>query len=208
MDNNSIAVGVFDKQARNYQDKYMDQSLYSSTLDLFCNALPPGEAAVLDIACGPGNITRYLLQQRPDLRLLGLDLAPAMLDLARDNNPKAAFAQMDCRDIAQLNDRYHGIVCGFAFPYLNRDEALKLIADAAALLLPGGILYLSTIEGPYSSSGPYTSSNGTEVYMHYYEAADLVPAMEAAGFELFHQQQQSSPGPMGTSDLILVARKQ
>ncbi|WP_118974989.1 class I SAM-dependent methyltransferase [Taibaiella koreensis] len=207
MDKTTIAVQVFDEQARNYQDKYMDQSLYGNTLDLFCSSLPPGKATVLDLACGPGNITRYLLQQRPELQLLGLDLAPAMLELARSNNPGATFAQMDCRDIAGLNDRYHGLVCGFVLPYLDRAEALKLIADAAVLLLPGGIFYLSTIEGPYSSSGLYTSSNGKQVYMHYYEAPDLIPAVEAAGLELLHTQQQSSPGPMGTMDLILVARK-
>ncbi|MDR2261463.1 MAG: class I SAM-dependent methyltransferase [Azoarcus sp.] len=45
--------------------------------------LPPGPAAVLDIGCGIGSLLAALATQRPDLRLTGIETAPAPFALAR-----------------------------------------------------------------------------------------------------------------------------
>lgn len=50
-------------------------------------ALPPG-AAVLDIGCGIGEVTRWLLSQRPDLRVTGVDF-PEMVERAARELPPA-----------------------------------------------------------------------------------------------------------------------
>ena len=144
MDKLQMAINVFNKRAVQYQDKFMDVALYHDSFDLFCNSIPKQTAAVLEIACGPGNITRYLLEKRPDFQLLGIDLAPNMLELARSNNPQAEFMLMDGRDILRLNKLFDGIMCGFCLPYLSREEAVKMIGDAARLLLPGGIFCCKT----------------------------------------------------------------
>src|SRR6185295_3669822 len=102
MDKTKIAVNIFNKHASKYQDKFMDVNLYAGSFDFFCDAAKKQNAKILEIACGPGNITSYLLNKRPDFKILGIDLAPNMIALAKINNPKADFQLMDCRDI--LND--------------------------------------------------------------------------------------------------------
>src|SRR6478736_3881300 len=102
MDKTQMAVDVFDLRADQYESKFMDVTLYHATLDLFCNAVAKKDAAILELACGPGNITKYLLAKRPDFRLLGTDLSPNMLALARKNNPIATFALLDCREINRM----------------------------------------------------------------------------------------------------------
>ena len=62
----------------------MDVTLYDDSYKQFCELLPLERARVLDAACGPGNVSRYLLAQRPNLDLLGIDLAPRMVELARE----------------------------------------------------------------------------------------------------------------------------
>ena len=83
-DYNAAAVNVFNAHASQYQEKFMDVSLYSTELDLFLEGLADDDR-VLDLACGPGNIARYLLCRKPRLRLQGIDLSPAMLELAKAN---------------------------------------------------------------------------------------------------------------------------
>lgn len=207
MDKTAMAVAVFDEHARLYQDKYMDQHAYGATLDLFCHHLPQQDAAVLDVACGPGNISRYLLAQRPELHMLGIDLSPNMLRLARENNPQADYKLLDCRHIDRLDMQFAGIVCGFVLPYLSREEALQLITNASSLLLPGGVLYISTMEDAYSKSGMQTSSSGSQLYQYFHEAAYLIPALEASGYTLILQHRQPFPAHPATTDLILIARK-
>ena len=63
------AIFIFNHHAEEYQSKYMDLAKYHESLDLFCS-LVPTSPHLLDIACGPGNMTKYVLDQYP-VRPLG-----------------------------------------------------------------------------------------------------------------------------------------
>jgi ubiquinone/menaquinone biosynthesis C-methylase UbiE len=182
MDKTKTAVNIFNKLAKEYADKFMNVELYADSFNLFCDAIKKENAEVLELACGPGNITKYLLAKRPDLKILGIDLAPNMLELAKINNRNASFQLMDFREIISLNKTFDAIMCGFAFPYLSKEEAVKLIEDASTLLNPGGVIYISTMEDDYSRSGLQKGSSGDEIFMHYHEADYLTKALEESGF--------------------------
>jgi predicted TPR repeat methyltransferase len=208
-DKTSVAVRIFDKLADLYQQRFMDVSLYHDTLDTFCRLVTQQNAGILELACGPGNVTCYLLRQRPDFRILGTDLSPKMLELARINNPEASFQMLDLRELSHVAERYDGIVCAFGLPYLSKEDTLKLIRDAEALLTENGLLYLSTMEDHYSKSGLRKSSSGDEMYLHYHEADYLVEALMENGFEVMDLQRKSYEEKDGTPtiDLVLIARK-
>src|SRR5690349_11179871 len=80
MDPCEISANAFHKLADRYRDKFMDLTLYDGSYRDFCDSLPQGRARVLDAACGPGNVSRYLITRRPELDLLGIDLAPRMVE--------------------------------------------------------------------------------------------------------------------------------
>lgn len=203
------ASQVFNECAEEYARRFMDVSAYHASLDLFCEAVETPSAAVLDVACGPGNISRYLLMRRPGFRVLGVDLAPNMLRLARACCPGAEFRMIDARDIRHLGRSFDAVTCGFCLPYLSKSEAIGLIGDAAALLNSGGVLYLSTIEGDYTKSGPTRSTDGRhELVMYFHEANYLTAALVDSGFDVFHTCRRELAGENGTTatDLILLAR--
>jgi cyclopropane fatty-acyl-phospholipid synthase-like methyltransferase len=208
MDTTQMAVAVFDKRANLYQEKFMNVDLYADTFDVFSADMPAG-SRLLDIACGPGNITRYLLHNRPDLKVLGIDLAPAMVALAKANNPSAEFMVMDCRDIRSLDQVFDGIVCGFCLPYLSKESAKGLIADAAVIVRTDGVIYLSTMEGSDSMSGIQRSSQGDELYMYYHQGDHLCGVLAASGFTIVDIQRKVTPGRDGepVTDLVIIARK-
>lgn len=185
----------------------MDVSLYHKTFDSFLQRLPIKEAQILEVACGPGNITNYLLSQHPYLKIIGTDLAPQMLEIARQKNPTAEFKLMDARAIDKVNAKYHGLISGFCFPYFSKEEVLKFIADSTKILLPNGVLYISTMEDDYSKSGPRKGSQGDEIYMHFHEAAYLTEAILSNGFTNIETHRIISTGTDGLSytDLVLIA---
>ncbi len=209
MDNSQKAAAVFDKWANAYQAKFMNVNAYAVSLDLFCENMIQQHAKILELACGPGNITHYLLHKRPDFSILGTDLSPNMVALAQANNPTATFEVMDCRDILSLNKKYDGIMCSFCLPYLSREEAIQLIVDAAVMLNTNGILYISTMEDDYAKSGIEKGSKGDEIFMHYHQADYLIAALTQNGFAILHTERQSSVATNGkeTVDLILIAEK-
>lgn len=205
MDKHKQAIKVFNKNAALYKEKYMNVDAYSISLDLFCDSLPNKNAHILELACGPGNMTKYLLGKCPDLNILATDLAPEMLKLAKDANPAVKTQLLDCRDITSLGQTFDAIMCSFALPYLSKDEAEQLMKDSAAILHPGGLLYISTMENDYSRSGWMTASSGDEVYMYYHQQDYLEQAMTDNGLQLIHQNTQ--PAINGDTDLVMVAQK-
>lgn len=201
------AVAIFDKMATVYQQKYMDVSNYGHSLQFFCEHIIGCNPEILELACGPGNVTKYLLDKRPDLRILATDLSPAMLLLAAQNNPAVQLEKMDCRAMNQLARSFDGIVAGFCLPYLSQEESVQLIEDAASILKPSGLLYLSTMEDAYSKSGFQTGSGGDKIFMYFHEAAYLETALLANGFDiLLTERVRTSPQNEVVTDLILIAQ--
>lgn len=203
------AADAFDKSAKIYQDKNMDVSLFADTFNFFCDNITADNAAILDIACGPGNITRYLLDRKPDYDILGIDLSPNMLDLARTNNPTVKFQLMDCREISQIEKRFDGIMCGFCLPYLTREEAIELIANVSGLLKPGGVFYLSTMEEDDQTKSRFQiSSTGDQVYVNYHQEGYLTKALRENDFEVIDVKRFSSPDKDGLmiTDLVLIGK--
>lgn len=205
------AVGIFDKYAQGYQTKYMDVNMYYKSLDLFCSLLSKKSAKILELACGPGNITKYLLTQNSDLDILATDLSPAMLKLAKENNPNASVQLLDCRAILKTNASYDAIICGFGLPYVSKEDAVKMIADAYASLDKGGLLYLSTMEDDYSKSGFQTSSSNAKerLFMYFHEAKYIEAAFVDNGFHIVDISRIKYDNNKGedVTDLIVIGKK-
>jgi 2-polyprenyl-3-methyl-5-hydroxy-6-metoxy-1,4-benzoquinol methylase len=209
MDKSKVAVEIFDKLAGEYEKKFMDVSVYAPSLDLFCNSISPSHSSLLEIACGPGNITSYILKARPGLNILGIDLSPNMICLAKKNNPTAEFQLMDCRNIDQLERHYDAVICGFCIPYLSKPEVEKLFRDISSLLDGEAVLYLSTMEDKYEHSTVKKASSGDAVFVHYYEADYLSGLLKANGFEIIDLARYGSKAvePSADIDLVMIARK-
>lgn len=208
MDRSKAAADIFNKYADLYQEKFMDVSLYHDSFKFFCASIEKQNATVLELACGPGNITKYLLGIRPDLKIFGTDLAPNMVELARQNNPSTAFEVLDCRDIKHLNKKFDAIMCGFCLPYVSKEEAIKLISDCATILNDSGVIYISTMEDDNSKSSFKKGSKGDEIFMNYHEEAYLKKGLEENGFKIeFTDRKNSTSNNEPVIDLILVAKK-
>jgi len=202
---------IFNKYANLYQQKYRNVDLYGESLDLFCDSIQSDSAKILEVGCGPGNVTEYLLKRRSDFQILGIDLAENMIELAQLNNPKALFKVMDCRDISQISESFDGIMCAFCLPYLNQNETKKLIQEAAQLLYANGVLYLSCMEDDYANSGLQGPSSGDDdpIQMYYYQTQQLIDWLKESGFSIIQTYQLDNPqqnNPL-IKDLVIIARK-
>lgn len=203
-------IHVFDSGSKEYAKKYMDISLYKSSLDVFRNSIKKDRAEILELGCGPGNITHYIADKQPNYNILSTDVATKMLELARKNVSNATFVEMDARSISELNGTFDGIICGFCLPYLNKEETIQLIHDAAYILNEEGILYISTMEGDYSSSALTKSSSGEyELFIHYHEFEYLNQAIKDAGLFLLKTERITyTTNNKDVNDLILIIKKQ
>lgn len=200
---------TWNKIASVYAEKFMHLDLYNETYDSICQSISKAEANVLEIGCGPGNITQYLLSKRPDFNILGIDIASNMVEMAKKNNPTAHFLVMDSRKIGQLTSTYDGIVCGFCLPYLSPTDTVKLINDCSRLLNPGGLIYLSFVEGDPEKSGFQSGSTGDRSYFYFHNLEFLKAQLLDIGFHdlvTFHVEYNKS-GTESETHTVLTAKK-
>lgn len=69
---------TWNKIAKLYKERLMSIDLYNDTYEQFCSLLPLLNANILEIGCGPGNITRQLLNLNSNLNILATDVSENM----------------------------------------------------------------------------------------------------------------------------------
>jgi SAM-dependent methyltransferase len=102
----------------------------------FCLALAAEARSVLDLGCGTGALAARMAEGR---RVVGIDPAEAMLDIARQRPGGAAWVKGDGRDI-RLGERFDLVVLtGHAFQvFLTDGDQRAVCRTIAAHLAPGG----------------------------------------------------------------------
>ncbi|MGI8522853.1 MAG: methyltransferase domain-containing protein [Nocardioides sp.] len=95
---------------------------------------------VVDLGCGPGNLTGLLRERWPDADITGLDSSPEMVDRARADVPGLAFERADLRDWAAC--------------VRGGDPAVDvLVSNATLQWVPGHLDLLSTLAARVSGGG-------------------------------------------------------
>ena len=204
------SIESWDKVAFLYEEKFRDIDLYNESYDFMCNSLTINHANVLEIGCGPGNITGYILSRRPNWNITGIDASPNMVGIAAKNVPQAEFRIMDARSVGDLDRTFDGIICGFCIPYLSLAATQKLISDTFTLLNPGGYLYLSFVEGDPARSGFQTGEHGNRIYFVLHEADMIEKMLFEVGFGIEKKFDVTYKKTDGETDkhIIFIVRKQ
>lgn len=100
----------------------------------------PVDARIFDAGCGTGHALSAVAAARPNYKLHGVDLCPAMLAIAMKNNGGATLATGDLAHINPGAGQYNVVLSLNVLRHMNDAAAhLRRLHDA---LVPGGTLFL------------------------------------------------------------------
>jgi ubiquinone/menaquinone biosynthesis C-methylase UbiE len=99
---------------------------------------------LLDVCCGPGYLTAEAIAR--DMAATGVDLAPAMVDLARALLPGAEFRIGDAEALDWPDASFNAVACAFGMLHLGQPE--HAVGEAYRVLLPGGAYAFTVWDGP------------------------------------------------------------
>ncbi len=143
------------EQARAYADADFaagDRALLKRTEDLFGPQLGP---RIIDLGCGPGNISFLLAERYPTARVLGLDGAPAMLAIAAarlqatpDRWPGLSFQHLLLTPGGALpqEGRWTAVVSNSLLHHLH--DPLVLWQAVRRLAVPGAAICIKDLRRP------------------------------------------------------------
>jgi SAM-dependent methyltransferase len=177
---------------------------------------------VIDLACGPGAISRRLLERFPGARCIGVDFDPALLALGQgalgDLGGRLRWVEADLRDPTWLDrlgeTSVDAVLSSTALHWLDSSQLARLLRQLAMLIRPGGLL----LNGDHIRFGPQYPSlrqivrrvkerrqqdalgrSGVEDWQHWWQAFAAEPEVEQLVLERhrrFARHGEETPEPI------------
>lgn len=137
----SVAVRYAEFVRRGLDDLPLDRAVLAAFADF---ARTAGAGPVADLGCGPGYVTAHLHDL--GLAAFGIDLSPAMIDIARETYPDLRFevGSMEALDLA--DGEVGGIVSWYSIIHTPPQELPAYFSEFRRVLAPGGHLLLAFFE--------------------------------------------------------------
>ena len=108
-------------------------------LDLIARIDADAPRTVVDLGCGPGNLTALLAQRWPDAEVIGLDSSPEMIAKARADVPGVRFEVGDLREwVSDDGGRVDVLVSNATLQWVPGH--LELLPRLVDRVVPGGWL--------------------------------------------------------------------
>jgi SAM-dependent methyltransferase len=138
MDNQTLAA--YDRAAADFADDWHAQPAPTDLHTLVRRFFRPGLTA--DIGCGSGREVAWLAAN--GYPAVGYDASEGLLAQARARYPQHAFRHAALPELAGIaNAAFDNVLCETVIMHLAPAQVAPSVARLAAILKPGGILYLS-----------------------------------------------------------------
>lgn len=209
-------LDAYNESAESFDKKIASLANYNEAYNVLASCLKPGDD-VLDTACGPGNISRFLDKKVPELKFTMMDLSQEMLKISKKYLPNAEIL---CGDICSfsLGKKFDAVVNGFGLPYLSPEEACRHFEAVYNHLKPGGIYYLSFMnvnEKNHPDENFYTQTEHpsfnpvSTITVTYYSQNVIEKQLKAKGFSMLRKWNLDYKEPDGsiTTDVVLILKK-
>lgn len=173
-----MADGYAERFGDDLEDNLHDRTVVERALDML-----PQSALVLDLGCGTGQIASFVMARGG--RALGVDLTPAMLDVARRVEPGLALINANVLRLPVRDASADGAIAWFSLHNLPRSLLGAALAEVRRVLRPGGVFVMVSHGGDGEESVSHEWDGTTEhVLVTYYSAEELRPELARHQFEV------------------------
>jgi len=131
-----------DKLAESYHETF--STVTDSAIEPLLKAAHVGEGTrLLDVATGPGTLAAKAAER--GARVIGIDIAPAMVALAHTRHPHLDFREGSAEDLPFAPSSFDSVVSGFGVGHFSKPELV--LSEFARVLAPTGRVALSWWDG-------------------------------------------------------------
>ncbi|PRX47575.1 methyltransferase family protein [Prauserella shujinwangii] len=164
---------------------------------------------VADIGCGPGRISAHL--HGLGVRVFGVDLSPAMIEVARRTYPDLRFDVGSMTSLELADGSLGGIVAWYSIIHVPDDALPRVFAEFERVLAPGGYLQLAFQVGDEPLHRDEAAGFDISLDFHRRQPDRVAALLTEAGFELrahlLRERETYGEFEEKTPQAFLLARK-
>jgi SAM-dependent methyltransferase len=167
--------------------KPVDRALYSLFAELVRD-VNESNREIGDVGCGPGHVTAYLADL--GLPVVGVDVAPRMIQIARRRYPSLRFQPGTFARLPVTDGGWAGAVAAYSLIHLDRDGRRSAFAELHRAIAHGGWLlaafHVSDAEHEMGTAALVTSwwDRVVELNFRFLDPAEVSGDLTAAGFSV------------------------
>ncbi len=178
---------TYDRIAEDWHRDHQGDDWWVEGTDHFA-ALAGKGARVLDIGCGVKS--RYLKERGVDV--VGIDLSPKMIEIARRELPGVEFHAMDLKEAWRLEGIFDALFMQAVLLHIPKAEAQEHVTALARKLKPGGFFYVAVKarrEGGAEEEIKTENDYGYEYqrFFSYYTLDEVKKLFETAGLKVVYE---------------------
>lgn len=170
-----IAADYAERFAAELAHKPLDRALLDALAD---ETREDGQIA--DLGCGPGQVAKYLSER--GCRVVGVDISPGMVAVARTLNPDIEFVVGSLLDLPVPDGVWAGIVAFYSLIHVTPDAVAVALAEMFRALRPGGRALVSFHVGVECVHLDDWWGHPVSLDFQFMEIDAVVRGLEAAGF--------------------------
>jgi SAM-dependent methyltransferase len=181
--------------------KPLDRALLSALIEQ-CEMAAP----IADLGCGPGHVTAWL--EGKGVRAVGIDLSADMVAVGRREYPGVEFRKGDLLDLPAMDGEFGAAVALYSIIHLEPGELRRALEEIHRVLRPEGLVLVAFHIGTEVRHLDEWLGHDVDVDFRFFEPADVVTAMEDAGFVIDARlERRNHPEEVETRRGYLLARR-
>ncbi|MDP4000424.1 MAG: class I SAM-dependent methyltransferase [bacterium] len=205
-DESNQAAKTYDSISAAYAETFSEPSDH---IDDFLGLIPKG-GKVLDAGCGPGVDSAYMSAE--GFRVIGVELSPQMLELAREKSPDAEFQLTDIREIGFDGETFDGVLASYSLIHLPKKDVPGIIGNFFRILKSGGAVCIGIQEGKSAEVFlPEPLKPAEKMFLNVMSAEELKELVKNGGFKIMSEftrpADKTEVGEFDFNKFALVAQK-
>ncbi len=144
------------------------------------------ESKILDLCCGSGQATRFLVQYSQNVT--GLDISPVSLERAQRNVPQAKYVEALAEEMPFSDNQFDFVHTSVAMHEMKPIQSRQILKEVYRVIKPGGVFALVDFHKPTN----FLFWPGLTLFLWLFETetswqlleTDLVGLLKDVGFEI------------------------
>lgn len=177
---------LYDVVAADYARLLPDVALETEDERRLLSGVVPLTGLVLDVGCGTGRVAAHL--RSLGATVVGLDLSPGMLAVARAADPDVPLVAGSLRRLPLRDASVAAVLAWYSVIHTAPSDLPAVVGELVRVLVPGGALLLAFQSGE-GERVDRTTAYGHDVARtnHRHRVEDVVALLERYGVQLVEQ---------------------
>jgi ubiquinone/menaquinone biosynthesis C-methylase UbiE len=179
-------IDCYNKTANAYADKFIDELSHKHLDKILLQSFAEenkNKGKAIDLGCGPGQTTRFLYDCGIT-DIIGTDISPAMMKVAKQINPNISFEVADMLQLQYADHSFGSAIAFYSIVHFDYEQVKIAFKEIKRVLKEKGQFLFSFHIGEEIVHLDNFLEQPVNIDFHFFDTAKIVALLTETGFEL------------------------